>query len=143
VVLCVSPYLYLLYTYYNIFQKVFAIYFSIYSIIDKGCEFDDGLSESERLVINHRERVGLFWFRAIGINLLGALALGVGLLVTVPWTMIAMAGLYKSLTEKEEEKEKGYSEELLALSLFPLEEGRGAAGPGKAGDEDGPEKTTT
>lgn len=70
--------------------------------IDKAYGIFRGLRAAARFTVSHWEEVFPFWLRTIGINFLGALAFGVGLLVTVPWTMIAMGGLYKSLIEKED-----------------------------------------
>ncbi|GIV22343.1 MAG: hypothetical protein KatS3mg025_0002 [Bacteroidia bacterium] len=66
-------------------------------VIDKGYGIFRGLGAAARLTIHNVGPVFLFILSIIGINFLGGLAFGVGLLVTVPWTMIAMAGLYKSL----------------------------------------------
>lgn len=47
------------------------------------------LHESRRLTQGHRGELALLFLASLGINLLGALALGVGLLVTVPTTTLA------------------------------------------------------
>jgi len=39
-----------------------------------------------------------FWFVLAGVNILGALALGVGLLITIPMSLVATAHVYRQLT---------------------------------------------
>lgn len=66
-------------------------------VIDKGYGIFEGLGAAARLSMNSIGKIVLFLLSALGINLLGAIPFGIGLLVTVPMTMIAFAGLYKGL----------------------------------------------
>jgi hypothetical protein len=61
------------------------------------CGVLDALRESRRITVGRRGT--LFWFGllCIGVNVLGALALGVGLLVTIPTTVIATAHVFRRL----------------------------------------------
>lgn len=60
----------------------------------------DALRESRRLTTGHRKP--LFWFGVIclGVNILGALAIGIGLFVTIPTTVIAMAHVLRRLQQR-------------------------------------------
>ncbi|MCS7298274.1 MAG: hypothetical protein NZ611_08710 [Bacteroidia bacterium] len=68
-----------------------------YFIIDKGMDILSAFQSSIRLSLTNSAIVLGFFAIVIGINLLGALLCGIGLLVTIPFTLIAMAGLYKEL----------------------------------------------
>lgn len=66
-------------------------------VIDYGMEFWQAMESSRRIVARH-------WFRLFGfvlllslVNLLGALALGIGLLVTIPVTSCAAAVIYRGI----------------------------------------------
>lgn len=58
----------------------------------------DALKESARLTDGIRWQLFSFYLALIGINILGALALGIGLLYTVPVSSMAVVSLYRSLT---------------------------------------------
>lgn len=66
-------------------------------VIDKSCDPVWALRESARLTAGVRGPLFKFGLLAAGINLLGALAFGVGLLVTVPTTLIAAAQILRQL----------------------------------------------
>jgi hypothetical protein len=57
----------------------------------------ESLRESRRLTMGHRRELFLFGLLCLGVNLLGALALGIGLFVTIPTTLIAMAHVLRGL----------------------------------------------
>ena len=66
-------------------------------IIDKEMEPLEALRESARITRGHLWQLfGFFWL-LIGINILGVLALGVGLFVSVPTTLFAVVFVYKKL----------------------------------------------
>lgn len=74
-----------------------AFFAASYLVIDKGRTPIDALKESYAMTKNHWMTLFLFMLAIIGLNLLGLLALVVGLLVTVPVTMIAVAHMYRQL----------------------------------------------
>jgi hypothetical protein len=55
------------------------------------------LRESRRLTAGHRRSLFVFGLLCIGTNILGALALGIGLFVTIPTTVIATAHVLRRL----------------------------------------------
>lgn len=65
--------------------------------IDTNCDPVQALRESSRLTAGSRGSLFQFGLLAAGINLLGALAFGVGLLVTLPTTLIAAAQILRQL----------------------------------------------
>jgi uncharacterized membrane protein len=78
---------------------IVAIVFGLYSyvIVDRGAGPIEALSRSAALTKGVRMDLFIFGLLIIGINILGALALLVGLLVTVPISMIAGAYVYRQL----------------------------------------------
>lgn len=57
----------------------------------------EALRESRRLTKGHRRSLLVFGLSCLGLNLLGALAVGIGLFVTVPTTVIASAHVLRRL----------------------------------------------
>ncbi len=78
---------------------VLAIIFFMYQyvIVDQGLGPLEALRRSAALTRGVRWDLFLFGLLLFGINLLGALALGIGLFVTVPTTMVALAYVYRQL----------------------------------------------
>ncbi len=78
---------------------VLAIIFLMYqyAIVDQGLGPLEALRRSAALTHGVRWDLFLFGLLLFGINLLGALALGIGLFVTVPTTMVALAYVYRQL----------------------------------------------
>lgn len=78
----------------GIYLAIRFMFFSYY-IIDKDAGAVDSLKMSWKLT--DKAVVNLFFFDLliIGLNILGAIALGVGLLVTVPLSLIAVTILYR------------------------------------------------
>lgn len=68
-----------------------------YLIVDKGMQPIDALKESWRVTKGHRMQLFLFVLSLIGINVLGLLALVVGLLVSVPVSMLAVVHVYRKI----------------------------------------------
>jgi hypothetical protein len=59
----------------------------------------ESLRESRRLTMGHRRSLFVFGLLCLGVNILGAFALGIGLFVTIPTTVIAMAHVLRRLQE--------------------------------------------
>jgi uncharacterized membrane protein len=70
--------------------------FMPYLIIDKGMQPMDALRAAGELTRGSWLDLFIFLLCIVGINLLGALLLGLGLLVTVPVTFVAHASVYRS-----------------------------------------------
>ena len=71
--------------------------FSSYLIIDKGRGPIEAMKESWRIAKGHKWQLFVFSSAMVGLNILGLLALIVGLLVTIPVTMLAMVHVYRKL----------------------------------------------
>ncbi|MCS7153058.1 MAG: hypothetical protein N2253_04780 [Bacteroidia bacterium] len=76
-------------------------FFYPYFVIDKNAEVFSALRDSVNLAVKNLGKVILFSIIAFLVNLLGILMVGLGLLLTLPLTHVAAAGLYASLLEKE------------------------------------------
>lgn len=78
---------------------IWAIKFQFYpfAIIDKGLGSLAALKESSRITQGVKMKLFLFGLVITGVNFLGALVLGLGLLVTIPTTMVATAFVYRRL----------------------------------------------
>jgi uncharacterized membrane protein len=73
-----------------------------YFIIDQRLGPIEALKRSYEITAGSEWELFLFYLLIIGVNLLGALACGIGLLATVPASMVAEAFVYrKLLTAKE------------------------------------------
>ncbi len=92
-VLCLLPGLYL----------GIAYLFSMFLVIDKKAEFWPALETSRKLIHKHWFGFFLFMLALTGINILGMLALCVGLLVTGPLTMCALCAAYEDIVGLEPE----------------------------------------
>lgn len=70
-----------------------------YFIVDKGLSIKEAFSESSR--ITSGSKWNIFWLGILLaiINILGALAFGVGLLLSIPITIMAYAYVYRKLLE--------------------------------------------
>ena len=71
-----------------------------YVVIDRGAGPIDALKESWRITKGNKWRLLLFGLVLIGLNLVGLLALVVGLLVTVPVTWLAVTHAYRTLASQ-------------------------------------------
>ena len=72
--------------------------FYSYYIIDKNAGSIDSLKMSWKATEGNVINIFLFELLLIGINILGAIALVVGLLVTIPVSVIAVTLLYRKLS---------------------------------------------
>jgi uncharacterized membrane protein len=70
-----------------------------YLIVDKGMGPVEALKESGNITSGLKGRVLLMWLSIVGIIILGALALVVGLLWAIPTGMIAWAYVYRKLAD--------------------------------------------
>jgi uncharacterized membrane protein len=68
-----------------------------YLIIDKGKGPIEAIKMSAILTQGVKWNLVLFWLMLAGINILGMLALGIGLIATVPVSWLAMAYVYRRL----------------------------------------------
>lgn len=78
------------------------LYFYSYFIVERQLNFWDALQQSFYMTDGHVLELLLFGLAVFGINLLGALFLGFGILFTYPVTMLATAALYQSMVNKSE-----------------------------------------
>jgi uncharacterized membrane protein len=68
-----------------------------YLIIDKGMGPIEAIKRSGVLTEGVKQNLVLFWLALVGINILGMIALGVGLIATVPVSWLANAYVYRRL----------------------------------------------
>jgi hypothetical protein len=71
--------------------------FYAYLIIDKGMGPIDAIKRSGVLTEGVKRNLVLFWLALVGINILGMIALGVGLIATIPVSWLANAYVYRRL----------------------------------------------
>lgn len=76
-----------------------------YFIINEGLKSKEALAKSKEITKDKTGKLIVFGLALMGINLLGALALGVGLLITIPMSLIAVAKVYLALTTTEAKPE--------------------------------------
>lgn len=69
-----------------------------FALVDERLSAMESLTRSKELTEGVRGKLFVFWLAVMGINLLGALALGIGLIVTVPVTMLAGVYVYRQLS---------------------------------------------
>lgn len=86
-----------------------------YLVIEKGLGPIEALKESARMTEGHRMQLFLFGLALIGINLVGVLALLVGLLVSVPVSFLATVHVYRTLSKKDSEDSLEAAETLDAV----------------------------
>lgn len=75
-----------------------ALAFTTLLVIDRGLAPLDALKESARITKGHRVELFLFFLGLLVINVLGALALLVGLLVSIPVSYLAAVHAYRTLS---------------------------------------------
>lgn len=66
-------------------------------VIERGLGPIEAIKESWRITSGHKGRILLLYLALLGVVLLGLLALGVGLLVAVPVSFVALAHAYRTL----------------------------------------------
>ncbi len=77
-----------------------ALIFATYLVIDRNLGPIEALKESMRLTKGHRWNLFLLALSLILLNVLGAIALLVGLLVTIPVSLFAVAHAYRTLAKQ-------------------------------------------
>ncbi len=80
-----------------------AFFMTQYVVVERKMWPIEAMKESARITKGSRWKLFLLILAAIGINIVGLLALFVGLLVTVPVTMLAFAHAYRTLEHKANE----------------------------------------
>jgi len=78
------------------------LYFASYLVIDRGAGPINALKQSWHITKGHKWQLFLFSLVLIGLNLLGLLALVVGIFVTVPITWLAITHAYRTLASQAE-----------------------------------------
>lgn len=76
----------------------FFVQFFGYAILDENKSAFEGISRSFEVVRSNFGDLLLLWLAAVGINILGAMLCGIGLLVTLPLTAIAWAYAWRRIT---------------------------------------------
>lgn len=74
----------------------------VFAVLDKGMEPIAALKESKRLTDGHKWDLFLLMLVLVVLNVLGAIVFGVGLLVTVPVSILAITYVYKKLDRKDD-----------------------------------------
>lgn len=90
--------------------------FTSYLIVDKGRGPLEALKESWHLTKGHKLTLFLLVLALTGLNILGLLALVVGLLVTIPVSMLALVHAYRTLEKNTSHASQGASVHSSALS---------------------------
>ncbi len=72
--------------------------FARYLIIDKKMGIIDSLKRSGEITMGQKGQLFLFCLLMLGVTILGALALGIGLFAAIPTVMIAGAFVYRKLS---------------------------------------------
>lgn len=71
--------------------------FTVFLIVDLGLDPLTAMRRSAELTRPARGQLFFFGLTLLGVNILGALVLGVGLLATVPMTLLALGQVYRQL----------------------------------------------
>lgn len=74
---------------------VFLSWWTLHFVIDRNDSAVDGIRDSFRAISSQAGQVFLLALALIGINILGAIPFGLGLLITVPLTIIASTYAYR------------------------------------------------
>ncbi len=83
---------------------IIALMFMLYSyfIVDKGAGVTQSIKMSMKATAGHRWQLFGFALLCLLLNFVGALLLGVGLLVAIPTTMLASTYIYRKLVQPDE-----------------------------------------
>jgi len=82
-----------------------ALFLVPYLVIDKGYPALKAFRESIRLTKGHRIKLLALILLVVALNVLGALALGIGLLVSVPVSLLMVVRAYRMLSEEGGQEE--------------------------------------
>jgi len=77
-----------------------ALMFATYLVIERNLGPVDALKESVRITKGNRWKLFLLALAMLALNILGAIALLVGLLITIPVSLLALAHVYRTLAGK-------------------------------------------
>lgn len=86
-------------------------YFYSYFIVDREAGIMESITESFRITKEQTGQLVLLMLALLGLNILGVLALGIGLLFTIPMSMLALTFVYRALLETADEASTGEEEE--------------------------------
>jgi uncharacterized membrane protein len=86
--------------------------FFAYFIVDKNMSPMDALKASARITNGQKGQLLLFSCAMLLLNIAGFLALGIGILVTVPLTSIAIVYVFRKLSDTDEEQVAGLTESI-------------------------------
>ena len=76
------------------------LWFVGYVLVDERTGPIDAIQRSWDITRGHTMDLLVFFLVLVGLNLLGAVCLGIGLLVTIPMSGLAMAFIYRDLKPK-------------------------------------------
>jgi uncharacterized membrane protein len=76
--------------------------FAPFLIVDRNIGIKEAFHESAGITSGVKWELFVFFLMVVGINLLGLMAFAVGLLITLPATMIAYTFVYRKLLERKE-----------------------------------------
>jgi hypothetical protein len=97
-----------------------ALSFASYLVIDKGLGPVDAIKRSLDITHGHRWNLFTFGLLVAGFNIIGFLAFGVGLLVTIPVSALAFVYVYRWLLNPKEESGVQISVFSKIMSAFAL-----------------------
>ncbi|MAJ97261.1 hypothetical protein CL644_00160 [bacterium] len=97
-----------------------ALLFTSYLIIDRDLGPVDAMKESLRITNGHRWNIVLFLLLATGLNILGALFFGIGLLVTIPVSALALVHIYRWLLDPPTETGIEVSLPVKIITVFAI-----------------------
>jgi uncharacterized membrane protein len=87
--------------------------FCTYLVIDKGMDPVSALKTSSAITRGTKLQLFFFGLLLILINIVGILALGIGIFVTLPLSMVAIAWVYRRLLQQSETLQPVGSEKML------------------------------
>ncbi len=85
----------------GVIVQVMLILFA-FAIVDKGMGPIDALKESRRLTKSNRWQVFWFLLLMVLVNAVGAMLAGIGLLVSLPVSLLALTYVYKALDKRDD-----------------------------------------
>lgn len=96
-----------------------ALLFVTYLVIDRDLGPVEAMKESLRITNGHRWNIVLFLLLILALNIVGALFLGIGLLITVPVSALALVHVYRWLLNPPSEgiEVSGFTKVLTVFSI--------------------------
>jgi len=80
---------------------IIMLQYFIYIIVDKDLDSIESIKESRRITSGYKWDLLLLYIVLAGLNLLGILCFGIGLLVTIPVSSLAYIYVYKKLADRD------------------------------------------